>query len=327
MRTFGKWLGRLLLVLVVLGGAVWVFGPREDTTMDFSFDPADFGADLDAYFAAQEAQFDDITPGTEKRILWADTPGASTPISLVYLHGFSASAQEMRPVPSRLADALGANLVFTRLTGHGSSGMALAQATPADWARDTAEAIHAARAIGDRVVILSLSTGGTLAAAAAMQPDLMEQVAGIVFVSPNFALNTDVEPLLTWPAARYWLPLLAGQNRDWEAANDEQKIYWTTSYPSVAVLPMAAMVKEVAAADYSGVDIPALFYLSPDDQVVRADISAQIADAWGGEVQLHTPTLTDDDDAFSHNVVGEILSPNQTEPALAVMLPWIKALP
>ena len=331
MRTFRKWLGRVLLLLVILGAGLWAFGPRENVAFDFNFDPTAFGGDLDAYFASQEGRFDDITPGTKKRVLWAGTPGERTPISLVYLHGFSASAPEMRPVHEMLAQSLGANLVFTRLTGHGRGSAAMTIGNAETWSRDTAEAIRAAQAIGDEVIVLSLSTGGTLAAAAALDPDLMASVKGIVFISPNLGINNALEPLFTWPAARYWLPVLAGRTRSWEPANEDQGTYWTSSYPSVSILPMAAMVKDVAGFDYTVVTTPALFYFSPNDKVVRPEETARVAAQWGqasqGDLaQIYQPDLTPDDDEYAHNVVGDILSPNQTEPALNVMLNWIAGL-
>ena len=51
MRRVGKWIGRLLLLLVVLCAGLWVFGPSEPADLDFSFDPSAFNDDLDAYFA------------------------------------------------------------------------------------------------------------------------------------------------------------------------------------------------------------------------------------------------------------------------------------
>lgn len=44
------------------------------------FDPGRIGDDLDAYFAAREAQYKDIKPGTEKRVIWAG--GARCPHGL-----------------------------------------------------------------------------------------------------------------------------------------------------------------------------------------------------------------------------------------------------
>ena len=138
MRVFGKWLGRVLLALGVGVAGLWVFGPYEPADLTARFEPDAFGGDLDAYFATQEVRFDDLTPGVEKRVVRAGATGEKTPLSVVYLHGFSATSEEIRPVPDRVAAGLGANLVFTRLTGHGRPGAALARATVADWMAETA---------------------------------------------------------------------------------------------------------------------------------------------------------------------------------------------
>jgi hypothetical protein len=58
-----------------------------------------------------------------------------------------------------------------------------------------------ARAVGDRVLVIATSTGGTLAAYAATEADMAVDVAGIVFVSPNFALAEPTGRVLQWPLA------------------------------------------------------------------------------------------------------------------------------
>lgn len=69
--------------------------------------PESLPEDLDGWLAEQEQKFGDIVPGTEKQIFWAGEAGARTPLSIVYLHGFSATLGEIRPVPDRVAAALG----------------------------------------------------------------------------------------------------------------------------------------------------------------------------------------------------------------------------
>ena len=44
----------------------------------------------------------------------------------------------------------------------------MAEATASGWMQDMAEGLAAARAVGDKVMVISTSTGGTLAAAAAL---------------------------------------------------------------------------------------------------------------------------------------------------------------
>lgn len=326
MRRIGKWLGRALLAVIILGAALWVFGPYEPVNTKVSFDAAALGDDPAAYLAAQEAKFDDIRPGAAKRIVWAGDPGAKTPISVVYFHGFSASAEEIRPVPDRIAQALGANLVFTRFTGHGRSGDAMAEATAERWMQDAAEAMAVARAVGDEVLVLSTSTGGTIAALTALDPEMSKGIKGMAFVSPNFGINNPAAPLLTMPAARYWLPSLVGAERSFEPRNEGQAAHWTTRYPSVAALPLAALVKYANAQDFSGLTIPALFHFSQHDKVVVPARTQDIADRWGGPVTLSEPKLGPEDDAFAHVITGDIVSPGQTDAVVDLVLAWFGEL-
>ncbi len=67
--------------------------------------------------------------------------------------------------------------------------------------------------------------------------------------------------MLTLPAARYWMPLLAGKTRAFEPMNEAYGRNLTTEYPCVAVFPMAASVKAAVQFDYSAVNIPVLFQI------------------------------------------------------------------
>ena len=106
MPRVGRRLGTTLLIAIVAVAGLFAFAPREPL-------------DLDSYLRDREAVVGGITPGTEKRILWAGAAGARTDWAVVYLHGFSATSEEIRPVPDRVAAGLGANLYFTRLAGYG----------------------------------------------------------------------------------------------------------------------------------------------------------------------------------------------------------------
>ena len=317
---------RILAVLVVLGAALWAFGPYEPADLSARFDPADMGDDIDAHFAKVEAAYDDITPGTQKQVVWSGERGAQTPLAIYYVHGFSATSEEIQPVPRRLGQQLGANVVYTRLRGHGRSGDDMAKATVADWMHDFTEGLTAAKRTGERVVIISTSTGSTLVHAAAADAGLMEDVAGLIFVSPNYGLNSPFAGLIGWPAARYWLPVLVGQRRNFEPRNEAHGTYWTTEYPSVAVMPVDALVRAVRKIDPAEFTVPVLFHFAKDDGVVRSDLSLAMVAAWGADAQVSHPELTEGDDPLSHVIVGDAMSPSQTEAALELMLGWIKGL-
>jgi len=116
----------VLLGLVFLLLVVFLLGPR--VAIETNLQPVSLPDDLDAYLASSEAAYDDIVPGTEKKIIWAGEAGEKTPLSIVYLHGFSATRQETAPLAEELAAELGANLYYDHFTGHGRSGEALAGA-------------------------------------------------------------------------------------------------------------------------------------------------------------------------------------------------------
>ena len=313
------------LAVVLAFGAVWVFGSREPAPLTAQFDQARFGDGVQVYFESTEAQFDDITRGVEKRVIWRDGfKEQRTPVSILYVHGFSATSEEIRPVPDLLAERIGANLVYTRLAGHGRSGDALGDATVADWMTDMAEGLAAARRVGERVVVLSTSTGGTLTAAAMLDPKMAEDVAALVFVSPNFRINETADFMLTWPGARTWLPWLIGPTRSFVPENEAQATYWTVEYPATALLPMAAIVREVSDQDFSAMEIPALFWFSRDDQVVRAEATEAFADEWGGPVRVNHVTTGPGDDPASHVVTGAIMSPGQVDYSVREIEAWLR---
>ncbi|SFR53341.1 alpha/beta hydrolase [Litoreibacter janthinus] len=326
MQSFGKWLGRVLLALVVFGTAIWFLVPREPVDTEIAFDPSALGEDLDTYLERAESQFDDITEGVEKRIVWAGKVGAQTPLSIVYIHGFSATSEEIRPVPDKLAAALGANLFYTRLKGHGRGGLAMVEPVAGDWLEDTAEALAIGRRIGEEVIVIATSTGGTAAAIAATNPKLMERVKGIAMVSPNFRVRSPAAVILEWPLVRSWAAIVAGAERSFAPVNDAHGKYWTTLYPTTALIPMAALVKYARDADYSQVTTPTLFIFSDKDGVVSSETTRAMSTRWGGPVKLAPRVMGDGDDPFNHVIAGDILSPGQTDSTVALLNAWVEGL-
>jgi alpha-beta hydrolase superfamily lysophospholipase len=324
MRSAGRLLGRVLLGFALLAGLFWLL-PRE--TIEIPATPRQVD-DPAARLAAREAAHDDIRPGAAARIRWAGAPGAPTGTVLLYLHGFSASAEEIRPVPDDVADALGANLVFARLAGHGRDGAAMAQPRAGDWIADTALFLAVARAVGDRVLVMGTSTGGTLAAWAMTEPDMAADVAGVILVSPNFALADPLGRLLEWPLARAWVPRVAGAERGFEPLNAGHAAHWTTAYPTVAAVSLGTLLREMRGRELGAARQPALVLFSDDDRVVSADATRAAAARWGGPVTLAPLSLpAEGADPLHHVIAGDILSPAMTAPVTRIILDWVAELP
>lgn len=315
------------LVLLSMAMLLWIgLGNHAEVDGSYSFEPTQIPEDLDTYLARSEQAFDDITPGVQKRIIWAGNTGDRTEWSVVYLHGFSATSEEIRPVPDRVAAALGANLFYTRIAGHGRGGEAMTEPSGADWLADTAEAVEIGRRLGDRVLVIGTSTGGTLAAAAAHDPAMKDALGGIVFISPNFEIANPMAALLTLPKSRWWGPKMAGETRSFEPQNEMQAKYWTTSYPMVATITLAHLVAYVDRQDHTAATTPALFMFSDADQVVNAAKTREVAAQWGGPATLDVVTMGPDDDASAHVIAGDIVSPGQNDRTVQSILDWVSGL-
>lgn len=257
---------RIVFAIIVLLAALvllFLLGPRVPVDTRITFDPSTIGDDPEAYLERTEGKVPGIREGLEKEIIWADPMiHAKTPISIVYIHGFSASKGEVRPLPDEVADELDANLFYTRLTGHGQDSAAMATASVHDWLNDYAEAIAIGREIGDKVVVIATSTGAALAVEAATRAGVSDGVVAMALISPNFGVRAAGSEFLTLPWGKQIAELVIGKEYSFKPRNALQEQLWTTRYPSSALLPMAALTKLARNAPVENIKIPALFIFS-----------------------------------------------------------------
>jgi alpha-beta hydrolase superfamily lysophospholipase len=301
----------IVLAALALLAVLALLGPR--ARFEGSWVEPSLGPDLDSYLAAEEAVVPNLRAGEAKSVAWAE-PGARepTPLSLVYLHGFSADRHEVEPLVSDLAGDLGANVYFARLSGHGRDGVALGEATVADWLADASEAVAIGARIGERVVLLGTSTGGTLALWAAAQPEAGQRIAALVLISPNLGLRDASTRVLTWPWGGAIARAVAGPERCFEPESPEQALHWTVCYPTSALLPMMALVQHVRSVDLASVRVPSLLIYSTEDQVVNAQETARVLGALGGEgPTVHV--VAGSGDPAEHVIAGSIMSPGTTD--------------
>lgn len=287
----------------------------------------DIGASLDTWLRASEADVHrrtPIIPGAEKRVRWyAGQEGSRTPISIVYLHGFSATRQEIAPVSETLADELGANLFETRLAGHGLEVDPLHDIVAEQWLDDAAEALTIGTMIGDRVVVVGVSTGATLALAMA-EYEAFDDVAALVLMSPNFAPYDSTAEMLTKPGGPQLARLMVGENHSWEAANAEQERYWSTTYPMAAVIEMMRLVDLTRSQLPLQLSQPVLTLFSPEDTVINTEEirrSLELIDSPGAELV----EITESDDRSNHVLAGDILSPGNNQVVVDHIVRFITA--
>lgn len=303
---------KLLSALAVAAVPTVVFfaGPRADKSVKVT--DVTIPDDLDSYLQQKEAALGDVFEGFEKQILWANEDKRRTEQSIVFIHGFSASRFELSPLVEDLGDSLGANVYFTRLAGHGQPGHAMASASVNDWIYDGLEAIEIGRRIGDNVIIISNSTGSTIAAWICAHPDLAANVAANVMLSPNFGPKDDNARVLLWPWGKQIAQLIEGKERSWEPANEKHGKYWTTSYPTSALVNMMGLVDLLQETNLQTTTVPTQIIYSDKDTVVDPD---QIK---AGFERLGSPykrliAFNDSEDPSNHILAGDVMSPSTTD--------------
>ncbi len=321
----GRCIAVMFLGLVVLIALMALLGPRVPVDTTMHFDASKIGDDPLGYLAREEAKVPNIRDGLEKEIVWADPMiHAKTPVAIVYIHGFSASKGETRPLADKVAEELDANLFYTRLTGHGQDGAAMADGSVNAWINDYEEALAIGRAIGDKVIVIATSTGGSLATWAATQPNASKDVEAIAMISPNYGVQASGAQILTWPWGKQLAELMAGKERSFTPRGALQEKFWTWRYPMAATLPMAALAKLAYEAPVEKATIPALFIFSNDDKVVRPDRTKEIAARWGGP---HEEVPVDGSgDPDNHVIAGDALSPSTTNFLAQRIVVWVRAL-
>lgn len=314
--------GRMALGLILAAGAVFALGPRERAVLGPVLGAVPVALpDTPGEWLAQREQ--GIRAEVASYLQWAERPGQQADIAIIYVHGFSASPAELRPLPEDLARQLGANLLAVRLTGHGQDGRDLAQARAQDWWRDLAQALSYGRQMGRKVVVLGMSTGATLVAEAARDPQLSAQFDAAILLSPNFRMRNKWAWALRLPWMRQVLSAIGQPERCFEPRNDLHAARWTSCYPISATLPVAALNARSLRGDFTKAKVPALFVWAEKDRVVDHGVTGRIAMIWGREVQTLIVEPGPLDDPAGHVIAGDALSPAMNVTLMQAMSDWI----
>lgn len=309
-------------VVLVIGVITFLVGPRVQPGDPVAVETPPAIGELETWLAAREAKLGDVKPGAEKHIVWADPTGkARTPLALVYLHGFSATRKENAPTPEKVAADLGANLYYTRLTGHGRPGVALGDATVAHWQADVQEALLVGERLGEQVVLIGSSTGATLAVWLAHQPAFKDRIAGLIMIAPNLGVASAAAKMLAGPWGAQLGALLAGDPYRWEPHNEGQAEWWTHEHPPIALSHLMVLVGQVADLPAAEPSVPTLVVYCAKDDV----ISVPAIEAWlAANPERRSKRFDDDIDRGNHVMASEIMSPARVEPVRQVLVAFLK---
>lgn len=312
----------LVLAVLLAAGPRNAFGPNAPAPRA---QPPLALAELDAWLAQTESAQPGLRPDTAKRVVWQGAPGQRTPWAVVYVHGFSATRLETAPLAQQVAQQLGANLFETRLTGHGLDDQAMGQASVQDWLADAVEAVQVGQQLGERVLLLGVSTGATLGGWLALQPQ-GQGLAAQVWVSPNFGPAVQSSELINGPWGQQLALALEGEMRGQPALDARENNAWTQRYPTKALFPMMALVKQVRDSDLSAMRTPVLVLYSATDKTVDAQQTREAFARLGSPIKS-LEQVTYSESVGQHVLAGDIRAPQATAPMVVQVAQWVLGLP
>ena len=189
---------------------------------------------------------------------------------------------------------------------------ALVDISAEQWLDDVADALTVGRLIGKKIVVIAVSNGATLSLAMLDHPS-MQFVDSLVLVSPNFGPVDPKSMWMTKPGGPLLLRLLAGTTRTWEAQNESQALYWTTTYPTAALIEVIRAVDRALEKIGTVIAPPMQIFYSPDDKVVSLP-AMQTAFETIQSPQLEIIPIMEALPPSAHVIVGDIMAPANTLP-------------
>ncbi len=270
---------------IALAGIVYLLGPNPATPVYNTTLPTIPGepAALEASIQSNE-QKHKVRPNNEARIVWAnDSVKQKTPYAIVYLHGFSASQEEGNPVHQQIAKQFGCNLYLARLSEHGiDTSEALINMTAESLFESAKEAYAIGKQLGEKVILMGTSTGGTLALQlAAMYPE----IAGLVLYSPNIAIKDPNAWLLNNPWGLQIARMVKGSKyMGVQKDHPLYQQYWNTKYRLEATVQLEEMLETTMTKEnFAKVKQPILilyYYKNEQEQdpVVSVDAMKKMFD-------------------------------------------------
>lgn len=236
---------KVVLVLAILLTVIYLLGPRvEKPNLNKTLPKVSSNlVQLDANIQKTENALPNIKPDNEAQLIWYDSIPKKTEYAFLYLHGWSASQEEGAPLHEELGKRYGANVYLPRLAGHGlQEDDAMLDLTASDYYHSAKEALAIAQQIGEKVIVMGTSTGGTLALYLAYQNP---EIAGLLLYSPNVAVRDASAVLLSGPWGIELATLVTGSDYHQFEADSIKQNYWTTKYRLEALTQLQVLIDEM----------------------------------------------------------------------------------
>jgi esterase/lipase len=309
---FLKWtLGLIALITVI-----YLIGPKAETgplSKELPEVPSEL-ASLEAFVNEREANTPNIKPDNESRIIWYDSVPTKTPYSIVYLHGFSASQAEGDPIHKDLARRYGSNLYLPRIAGHGLiEDEPMLDLTAETMLESVKEAIAIGMQLGEKVILVATSTGGTYALYLA---ENNPSIAALVLYSPNIAIYDPKSLLLNKPWGLQVVRFVKNSDYNEWPLDTISTNYWTNRYRLEVLPQLQVLIDEtMTEATFQSVTQPVFmgyYYRNDTAQDMTVSVPAMLK----MYEELGTPEAMKTKIAFpnaGHHVIGSYLTSKSVE--------------
>lgn len=241
---------------------------------------------VDSILEAQEALVSDLKNDNQARVIWYDSVGQKTDFSLVYIHGFSASQMEGDPIHKTFAKRYGMNAYLHRLADHGrKSDRSFEHLTPGQLVASAQEAIRIGKSIGNKVIVMSCSTGSTLSAYLASENQ--NEIYAQIMYSPNIDLEDPAAELLLQPWGENILKMVSGGEYRQVQYDTIAPKYWNKTYHINGAMVVKHLIHQTMKPEIWNTIKQPLFlgYYYKDeahkDDVVSVDAMLTFGDAIG----------------------------------------------
>lgn len=249
------------------------------------------------------------------------THGEKVAQIVVFLHGLTncpAQADELAP----WLFAMGYNVLVPRLPGHGEADaltFALAHVTAEDFVSTARSSLDLAQALGDKVIVVGLSAGGT---ATAHQAQHQDKVSNAILVAPFLA--TGIVPQWAAQAATNLLLLAPNMMVWWDPRNPYSSADMDYAYPRFATHALAQLMRLghiVASEANTGAPTAQRigFLLNEADLAVDNRLAQSVAAAWsrhGGNVAVSVLPQT-------MGLPHDLIDPRQPDAAVDLIYPML----
>ena len=300
----------LIIAIVLVVPVIFIVGvalPYLFNTIKITFPDVVIDKDVESYIAEKEMLFQNTNPRAKKKIIWFDDTKVKTEYSIVYLHGSFATGVQQEDVLVKIAKRLEANLFISRLTGHGSGFESTKSIEAKNFLEDAAEAVAVGNQIGNKVILMGFSAGGTFALMATKDQKLNKKIDHLVLVAPW-------TPKLTLPyfiaATGLFFKSQYKFNfpRMFNLSNEEWGPFWVNEFHRTLPRQLWVAAFSGRKLKFQETTIPLLVFYEEKDKVVNAVGVKKIFEKWKGPKKI----INNDTNlgGFNyHDIIGILNSP------------------